>query len=154
MPSSHRETRSFGNEGHVLLSPPRVNHMKGIMTLLQNKSCQQLYRSAQPPNNGYQFMQPLYQANLIHANLSPLCQWRHYSHSSRWTASIKLMFHVSSILKYFLFFIQNEGWINLSMPNTPPKDLPSNPAQMKFTSQKKKLNKNKDNKWVTLFTYR
>ena len=40
------------------------------------------------------------------------------------------------------------------MPNTPPKDLPSNPAKMKFTSQKKKLNKNKDNKWVTLFTYR
>lgn len=79
---------------------------------------------------------PCTRDNLIHANLSPLWQWRCYKHSSHRKASIKLMFHVSSILKYFLFFIQNEEWINLSMLNEPPKDFQSNPAKMEFTSQK------------------
>lgn len=66
-------------------------------------------------------------------------------------ASIKLMFHVSSILKYFLFLIQHEKWINLSRLKEPPKDSQFNLAKMEFTSQEN-LHINKD-KWRPLFTH-
>jgi hypothetical protein len=52
--------------------------------------------------------------------------------------SIKLRFHISSILKYFLFSLQNEECINLLGLNELSKDSQSNPAKKEFVAQKER----------------